>query len=108
MPGFDRTGPLGNGPMSGRGMGNCHPMNRGIGRGIGRGFGRGFGGGYGRGFGRGRGYGGYFGPQPVMGYAPPADMPAQELAALKAEAQMLHAELAQINERIAILETEKE
>jgi len=69
MPGFDRTGPEGQGPMTGRGLGRCNPDNefneeddirfgrgwgRGRGLGRGRGFGRGFGGGYGRGFGGGR------------------------------------------------------
>lgn len=34
MPGFDRTGPMGHGPMTGRGFGPCA-------RGVG--FGRGFG-----------------------------------------------------------------
>ena len=52
MPGGDRTGPLGRGPMTGRAIGYCagfsHPgysnfgNARGIGRGLGRGFGRGF------------------------------------------------------------------
>ncbi len=42
MPGFDQTGPLGQGPMTGRGLGPC---------GGGMGYGRGFGRGYGRGFG---------------------------------------------------------
>ena len=44
MPKFDRTGPQGLGPMTGRGLGPC-------GRGLGMGFGRG----------RGRGLGRYFG-----------------------------------------------
>lgn len=70
MPGGDRTGPMGAGPMTGRGAGYCAgyavpgyanpaPGYSGMGRagygrggGFGRGFGRGFGGG---GFGRGRG-----------------------------------------------------
>ena len=38
MPGQDRTGPLGQGPLTGRGLGPC---GRGFGRGRGRGFGRG-------------------------------------------------------------------
>ncbi|GAH85978.1 unnamed protein product [marine sediment metagenome] len=38
MPGFDRTGPLGQGPLTGRGLGPC-----GTGIGFRRGFGRGFG-----------------------------------------------------------------
>ena len=59
MPGGDRTGPLGRGPMTGRALGYCAGNNRpgyanpGFGRGWGRGWGRGFG----RGFrGRGRGF----------------------------------------------------
>ncbi|MFP4258585.1 MAG: DUF5320 domain-containing protein, partial [Desulfovermiculus sp.] len=49
MPGGDRTGPMGMGPMTGRGAGFCAGMNQpgaltagfGRGRGFGRGFGRG-------------------------------------------------------------------
>lgn len=58
MPGFDRTGPNGQGAMTGRGMGNCqaqtaNPMvgGRGMGMGGGRGLGRGAGVGGGRGMG---------------------------------------------------------
>lgn len=36
MPGYDRTGPMGYGSLTGRGLGPC-------GRGLRRGFGRGFG-----------------------------------------------------------------
>lgn len=52
MPRFDGTGPMGEGPLTGGGRGNC---NTGIGfnKGIGQGFSRGFG--QGRGFGRGFG-----------------------------------------------------
>ena len=59
MPGGDRTGPLGAGPMTGRAAGYCagyampgyaNPMG---GRGGGLGFGRGGGFGFGRGGGRG-------------------------------------------------------
>ena len=59
MPGGDRTGPTGRGPMTGRSVGYCtgYPepgyaspgYGRGLGRGLGRGFGRGF-------WGRGRGF----------------------------------------------------
>jgi len=38
MPRFDKTGPMGQGSMTGRGLGSC-----GGGRGDGRGYGRGFG-----------------------------------------------------------------
>ena len=70
MPGGDRRGPFGSGPMTGRGLGFCGGYDRpgwmnapgggfGFGRGggrgnwgRGRGFGRGFGAGWGRGWGR--------------------------------------------------------
>ena len=62
MPRGDRTGPSGNGPMTGRQMGYCTGNDQvgnanasGFGRGLGRGFGRGSG--MGRGFGRGLGNG---------------------------------------------------
>ncbi len=63
MPGLDGTGPLGLGPMTGRGLGLCNPYGPfgrgrwwrgrwfGFGRGWGRGWRRGFGRGWGRGFG---------------------------------------------------------
>jgi len=60
MPGYDGTGPLGQGPMTGRGMGLCAGGDRYnkpgfFGRWFGRrfGFGRGFRAGRGMGFGRG-------------------------------------------------------
>ncbi|MFH1501244.1 MAG: DUF5320 domain-containing protein [archaeon] len=47
MPGQDRTGPQGQGPMTGRGLGLCGTgMGKGFGRGMGRGFGRGMNRGY--------------------------------------------------------------
>ncbi len=42
MPGQDRTGPMSQGPMTGRGLGFCgqaQGFRRGFGRGLGRGFG---------------------------------------------------------------------
>jgi hypothetical protein len=40
MPGQDGTGPLGQGPLTGRGLGPCGcGMRRGFSRGYGRGFG---------------------------------------------------------------------
>ena len=50
MPGLDKTGPMGQGPLTGRGMGPC-----GSGRGMGTRMG------FGRGRGCGRGLGRYFG-----------------------------------------------
>ncbi len=60
MPGGDRTGVVGQGPMSGRGLGYCAGFDspgytKGYGGGMGRGFG--FRGGRGRGAGFGRGFG---------------------------------------------------
>lgn len=46
MPAKDGTGPMGQGPLTGRGFGPCAgdmPVRRGFGQGFGRGFGRGFG-----------------------------------------------------------------
>lgn len=59
MPGMDRTGPNGQGPRTGRGMGSCGGgRGRGAGfGGTGRGQGYGFGPARGQGFGRGRGFG---------------------------------------------------
>jgi len=61
MPGFDRTGPRGEGAMTGRGQGRCNPDGASFGAGnpVGRGSGqgRGRGRGLGKGFGRGSGKG---------------------------------------------------
>jgi hypothetical protein len=51
MPGLDGTGPMGYGPMTGRGFGICNRANAaryvwGLGPGIRRGFARGFGRGF--------------------------------------------------------------
>lgn len=59
MPGFDQTGPDGQGPMTGRKNGKCSGnsievgagQGRGLGRGIGRGAGKGVGNRSNRGFG---------------------------------------------------------
>jgi hypothetical protein len=42
MPAQDRTGPLGQGPLTGRGLGPCSQGIFGFRRGFERGFGRGF------------------------------------------------------------------
>jgi hypothetical protein len=64
MPGRDGSGPLGQGPMTGRGLGVCTGVNAPMyggwfGRGFGRGFGRCFGRGFGFGLGRRFGFGAY-------------------------------------------------
>ncbi len=58
MPGFDRTGPLGRGAMTGRRLGYCAGVSDETRTFRGRGFGAGFG--RGHGFGRGFGYAGSF------------------------------------------------
>ena len=107
MPGGNRTGPMGAGPMTGRGMGFCVGaatpgyMNPsfGYGRGMGRGMGRGRG--WGRGFGWGAGYYGMAsGPAPY-----PAANPAVDVNILKNEAQALQEELNLINKRIQEMES---
>jgi hypothetical protein len=87
MPGFDRTGPRGEGPMTGRGLGPC-----GRGRGFRRGFGRGAG--FGRGFSRGRGY--------AYDYAPvaPALTKDQEKAVLEDEMKILQEDMEAIKKRL--------
>ncbi len=59
MPGFDRTGPEGKGPRTGRELGKCNPVPEDSPdeRGFGRGFGRGRNQAGGRFRGRGRGLG---------------------------------------------------
>jgi hypothetical protein len=73
MPGFDRTGPQGQGPMTGGGFGYCGAGRRrgdlsALGGGYGRpGGGRGFGSGRGRGMARGRGIGRGYGRTSASG-----------------------------------------
>ena len=119
MPWGDRTGPRGQGPMTGRGAGYCAGYNmpgyanpiggRGFGRGMGRGFGRGFGRGMGRGFGRGYGYYGpdnypqepyypAYGPGTVPAYQEPA--PEEEKVYLENLVKGMEKELGDIKARI--------
>ncbi|HRX15030.1 MAG TPA: DUF5320 domain-containing protein [Spirochaetota bacterium] len=67
MPGFNGTGPFGNGPMTGRGLGPC-----GQGRAAGYGYGRGMG--FGR---RGAGFG--FGARFFGAYERPYEPTLEEL-----------------------------
>lgn len=97
MPRYDGSGPWGQGPMTGRGMGPCNPHYRG-------GFGAGFGGGWGRGMGRRRGGGGWgrgMGMGMGMGwYGPPVDaVPTQEI--LQERKRMLEEELKEIESLLA-------
>ncbi len=108
MPGGDRTGPLGLGSMSGRGVGFCG------GYGIpgymnpfpGRFFGRGYGGGFG--FGRGRGF---RGRAAVPFYPYPYGFPysaQNEAEMLRQEAQQLETSLEEIKKRLSQVEEQSQ
>lgn len=111
MPRGDRTGPMGQGPMTGRGAGYCAGHNVPGYANSAPGWGRGYG--WGRGWRRGRGWGrGWrgdmgpgWGPPPGWGYPPYAPSPEQEIDALKTEAQWLKQQLDAIHQRIAELES---
>lgn len=95
MAGRDGTGPLGQGAMTGRGLGVCQGLNSGI-----YGAGRGLGMGLGRGLGRGvRGIGlcrGYSSPVSAPGIADGNILKAQkailetQLAAIRSQLDNLH------------------
>jgi hypothetical protein len=113
MPRGDRTGPMGMGPMTGRGAGYCAGYDvPGYANPVpGRAFGPGRGGGRGHGFRWRRRY--YatglpgwdrFGGAPNWGYGPPAPPTReQEAEGLKAQAEWLQGQLDIINERITDL-----
>ena len=89
MPNFNGTGPRGEGPMTGRGMGNCGPngQTRTPGFGYGRGLGRGwFRRGVGRMFGFGRTY---------------------QTPSAKEEKEMLEGEMKDIQSRLEELKNKK-
>lgn len=118
MPSGDRTGPMGMGPMSGRGAGFCAGAgapgyaNAVWGRGFGMGFGRGRGS-WGRGGGRGfrAGWRNAFCATGMSGwmragapYAQPAGTPDEELATLKEQAEYFGNALEEIRKHIQELE----
>lgn len=116
MPGFDRRGPLGQGLMTGRGLGLCSGYARPVGfRGPGRawrngwyGRGRGFGFGRGRGFGRGYGRGYY--PAYPAGYPDyePEPTPHEEEKMLKDYVAELEEELSAVKKRLQEIENKEE
>ena len=104
MPGFDRSGPMGGGPMTGGARGYCNSGYAGYGRPAGYGRGMGYGRSYGAGRGFRRGYGGRgapYAPAVVSGYAPG---PADELNDLKQQADSIKNTLDAISSRIAEIE----
>ncbi len=119
MPRGDSTGPMGMGPMTGRGAGYCAGynmpgyLNNTAGRGVGRGFGRGFGF-SGRGGGRGGGFGwrnrflatGVPGWSWFGGYNAPYQNvdPEMEKKALQQDAEVLKSEMDAIKKRLEELD----
>ena len=105
MPGYDRTGPMGAGPMTGGGGGRCGARSAagdaefGFGRGSGRGGGRRCGGGRGRGF-RGRGLG--LGPR-AWDAGRALDI-QPDRSALQAQARSLRDSLQAVERRLEELE----
>jgi hypothetical protein len=115
MPGGDRTGPLGHGPMTGRSLGYCTGKNmygymspsygRGFGRGQGRGFARGF---RGRGRGFGRGYDDYdYRPQQSYTNEPYQPTKDEEKKYLENMVKSLEEEIKLIQEKLQQLTKEK-
>lgn len=119
MPFGDRTGPMGAGPMTGRGAGYCGGspvpgyMNRGFGGG---GFGRGRGGGRGwQNWRRATGLTGWqrgwmpgaWGAPYAQPYAPPAAAGTGELDALHEQADYLAGTLEEVKKRIDQLEKQR-
>jgi len=115
MPGGDRTGPLGRGPITGRGLGYCSGTNRpgyAIPPRYGRGFGRGRGRGYGRGFwGRGRGFWGsdyydpYYSTSDIESY--PQRSKEEEKSYLKNLISQLEDEMKMVKEKLQNLTDEQ-
>lgn len=103
MPGGDRTGPMGMGPMTGRGMGYCAGFAV-------PGYAGPPGGGYGRGWGRGRSRGWrnmyYATGEPPAATAPATMTQQQELELLKQQAEQTAQTLEEIRQRISRLEGE--
>ena len=112
MPGFDRSGPMGSGPMTGGRRGFCNPsrpsIERPFARGYGSGAGYGFRGGYGPGRGFQKGFCRSFAWYPPV-YEPgyPTDQ-TREMNMLKAESDSMKNALETINRRIAELEKSSE
>ena len=102
MPGFDGTGPRGNGPMTGGARGYCSPDRAGYSRGGGSGLRRG----YSPGLGWVRGYGKGFGRRAYPAGSPYFMAPKDEAEMLKDEAKAIESELHAIHDRIKELESE--
>jgi len=112
MPGGDRTGPLGQGPGTGRASGYCYGFDTpGYTKGPGRRMGRIFG--FGRGFGRRRGFRGGWDYEPdrqdyIPGYPRmPAMSKADEIKLLISQSEALKRSQEEITKRLGELEKEQ-
>ncbi|ADG82108.1 DUF5320 domain-containing protein [Thermincola potens] len=112
MPGFDGTGPLGQGPVTGGGFGYCsssvgqgnHSASYGTLCGVGRG-GTPYGGGRGRCFGGSRRFGGKRLPSVWRNHVP---APVNEKEFLQGRIKALQAEIETINKKISELNQAEE
>jgi hypothetical protein len=115
MPGGDRTGPMGQGSVTGRKLGYCTGFDspgftKGAGGGMGRGFAFGRGMGAGRGMGRGRSFGRGWGSGPTYpGYFPGYPLSStmsreDEIRFLNSEADALKRSQEEIEKRLKELE----
>ena len=106
MPGFDRSGPMGAGPMTGGRRGLCNPATARDARAVIGSYGGGFGfrGGFGRGRGWRRGFGRGYGWLPAAAGPAVAVDSGAELAALRDEADYLKDSLDAIRRRIDEME----
>lgn len=99
MPGGDRTGPMGNGPMTGRCMGYCaSDENISIPYGYGRGLGR-----KNRYSGR---WGGGFGFRGGLGFQ--QSDPEEEISAIEYEMKILKEKLSYLEKRMADIAKDRE
>lgn len=103
MPGRNGTGPLGRGPMTGRGMGICGGRSADAGYGYARG--PVFGGGFGRGRSRGRGAG--YGAGPGGGWGSGFGLGTAPLSA-EDERALLNAQREAIQSRLDALDAKKD
>ncbi len=99
MPGLNRTGPQGQGPMTGGARGNCNTANV---QGVrlanpAVGFGRGMA--YGRGYGRNRGNDDSMG-MGQRGYGGDTKTSAEELNILRSEVELLNRRIAEIEGKL--------
>ena len=89
MPRRDGSGPAGQGPLTGRGLGNCTGVQN-----TAYGYGRGFGMGMGRGAGYGRGFGGYYAATPApVAYTSQKDFLTAQQDDLKNRLEIINSQL---------------